>query len=162
MGRFLTSFPKILVVLLLAPLVCQIAFVVLPGFGSFVVLSGSMEPVIQTGSLVYVHESGDYEEGDIITFTVGEETVTHRIVGESPEGFVTKGETQSADSWRIEPRQIHGEYLWSIPLYGYLLRPLSPQGTGLWGVIAGVVVLSFAGRELLANVNGDAREESES
>ena len=156
-----TTLPQLLVVLFLTPLIAQIAFVALPGFGSFVVLSGSMEPVIRTGSLVYVQETGDYTRGDIITFTVGEETVTHRIVGETPEGFVTKGETQSADSWRIEPRQIHGEYLGSIPLYGYLLRPLSPQGTGLWGVIAGVVVLYIAGRELLANPSNGTHENGE-
>ena len=161
MGRILTNLPKILVVLLLAPLITQIVFVALPGFGSFVVLSGSMEPMIQTGSLIYVQETDDYSQGDIITFTVGEETVTHRIVGETSEGFITKGETQSVDSWRIEPRQIHGEYLGSIPLYGYLLRPLSPQGTGLWGVVAGGVVLALAGRELLASAN-DSPEEGES
>ena len=151
--------PKLLVVLFLTPLVAQIAFVLLPGFGSFVVLSGSMEPVIQRGSLVYVHDSDDYTAGDIITFTVGEKTVTHRIAGETSEGFVTTGETQSVDSWRIEHRQIHGEYLGSIPLYGYLLRPLSSQGLGLWGILVGVVVLSAAGRELRVSQN-DSNEKS--
>jgi signal peptidase len=92
---------------------------------------------------------------------VGDETVTHRIVNETPEGFVTKGETQPVDSWRIEQRQIHGEYLGSIPLYGYLLRPLSPQGTGLWGIIAGLVILSIAGRKLLASADDGSHKRED-
>lgn len=139
--------------IVLLPFVLQIAFVVLPGVGGYSVLSGSMEPVIQTGSVVYVYESGDYTEGDIITFVEQGETVTHRIVNETPEGFVTKGETQEADSWRIQPEQIRGEYLVSIPLYGYLLRPLSRPGMALWGAIAGTVLLFVAGRELLREGN---------
>lgn len=162
MRNLRATLSHILVLMFLAPLVLQIVFIAFPGFGSFVVLSGSMEPVIQTGSLIYVQDTDDYEEGDIITFTEGDETVTHRIIGNTPEGFVTKGETQSVDSWRIEQRQIHGEYLGSIPLYGYLLRPLSPQGTGLWGIIAGVVVFYIAGQKLLANSNTDSHEEGES
>lgn len=151
MSRIRAYLPRILIGVILAPLVLQIAFVVLPGFGSYVVMSGSMEPVIQTGSLIYVYDTDDYTEGDIITFVEQGNTVTHRIVGKTPKGFVTKGETQAVDSWRIDEQQIRGEYLLSIPLYGYLLRPLSTQGLGLYGILAGVLSLFVAGRELLSD-----------
>ena len=140
---------EILVSIALVPLIIHLVFVPLPSYGSYVVLSGSMEPAIQTGSLVYTHETNDYTKGDIITFSVQDRTVTHRIVGETSEGFITKGEKQPPDSWRISESQIRGEYAFSVPLYGYLLRPLTGPGLALWGMIVGVVILYTAGRELL-------------
>lgn len=153
MHKLRANLPELVALVVLAPLVLQIAFVVLPEVGSYSVMSGSMEPVIQTGSLVYVYDTDDYTEGDIITFVEQGETVTHRIVDDTPEGFVTKGETQAVDSWRIQKDQIRGEYLFSLPLYGYLLRPFSSAGLALWGILLGVGILALAGRELFGESN---------
>lgn len=150
MRRIRSHLPTILVMIVLAPLLLQLVCVVLPGLGSYTVLSGSMEPAIQTGSLIYVYDTNDYTEGDIITFVEEGETVTHRIVDETEQGFITKGERQAPDPWRIDAHQIQGEHFVSIPLYGYLLRPFSAQGMSLYGIIAGVAILFVAGRELLA------------
>ncbi|KZN23117.1 hypothetical protein A4G99_16600 [Haladaptatus sp. R4] len=139
---------RIVIFVLLAPLILQITFVLVPGFGSYSVLSGSMEPTIHTGSLVYTKDTGDYTTGDIITFVVAGDTVTHRIVDKTPEGFITKGETQKQDSWRITPDQIRGEYLFSIPLYGYLIRPFSSVGMALYAVLGGGGILYIVGQEI--------------
>ena len=53
------------------------------GLNTYVVLSGSMEPAYETGSLLYVKEVPytELEVGDVITFMLDEDTVaTHRIV----------------------------------------------------------------------------------
>ena len=58
------------------------------GMQVYTVLSGSMEPVYHTGSLIYVKnvDYRDLKEGDVITFMLDEDTVaTHRIVGIVPD-----------------------------------------------------------------------------
>lgn len=61
------------------------------GLRPLTVLSGSMEPEIKTGSLVYVKEvdTATLKEGDIITYTIDANGTyaTHRIVEVIPEGM---------------------------------------------------------------------------
>lgn len=74
----------------------------LVGLSPYVVLSGSMEPAYQTGSLIYVKKVDPFtlQAGDVITFMMNEDTVaTHRIVGVVPDEedstvirFRTKGD----------------------------------------------------------------------
>ncbi len=52
----------------------------LGGLHSFTVLTGSMSPLITTGSVVYTLPSVNPQVGDIITFKRGDINVTHRIV----------------------------------------------------------------------------------
>ena len=85
------------IVLLLTILICILmaGFLVPRLFGvtSFVVLSGSMEPVIPTGSAVFVNtKDTDVEKGDIITYSLGvgdDETVyvTHRVFHVREDGM---------------------------------------------------------------------------
>src|SRR3989344_1801593 len=50
------------------------------GFRSFVVLTGSMSPLIPTGSIIFSQNTKNYRTGDIISFEKGSVTVTHRII----------------------------------------------------------------------------------
>ena len=53
------------------------------GLDIYVVLSGSMEPEYQTGSVIYVKEADpeELEVRDVITFRLDEDTIaTHRII----------------------------------------------------------------------------------
>src|SRR5205809_708993 len=49
------------------------------GIRSFVILSGSMTPVLPVGSVVYTQKALGYREGDVIAFRRGDITVTHRV-----------------------------------------------------------------------------------
>ncbi len=52
------------------------------GIRVFTVMSGSMEPAIQTGALAFTRATNDYQVGDVITVrseTSIKNTVTHRI-----------------------------------------------------------------------------------
>ncbi len=104
------------------------------GYRDYVVLSGSMEPVIPTGSLLYTDTHAQtYQTGDIITFQAGEDTVvTHRIESISEEGeFTTKGDAnENADLKKISEEDIIGRYLFSIPYAGRILEQLHGK-TGL-------------------------------
>jgi len=95
-----------------------------------VVLSGSMEPAVQTGSVVIVRPIGPEEirTGDIIMYSSPDRTslITHRVVKiEYTPGlrFVTKGDANNnSDINPIQPDQILGIVTFTIPFLGYLTQ----------------------------------------
>lgn len=111
------------------------------GMQVFTVLSGSMEPAYQTGSLIYVKDV-DYrelKEGDVITFMLNEDTVaTHRIVGVVPDEedssvlrYRTKGDANDAeDGALVHYKNILGTPVFTIPKLGYVANYIqNPPGT---------------------------------
>ena len=86
-------------ILILVLLVLAIVLIVprLMGYQSLAVLSGSMEPEISVGSIVFIKETepADLEVGDVITYRLsGNTLVTHRIIekDEVVEQFITQGD----------------------------------------------------------------------
>lgn len=149
------------------------------GFQRYVIISGSMDPTIPTGSIVYdeVVPVDDLEVGDIITFVPPPEygiddPVTHRIYsitigeeGSSAEGqrvFRTKGDANpDADPWHMvldEGEQARVEHI--VPYLGYIYMALSNGWVQL--LLIGLPALGiaiFVGVALW-RVSGDAvREE---
>lgn len=121
----------ILGILLLVGLI--FAFSLLPfksNYKIYAVMSGSMEPKIKTGSIVFSKPAVNYRENDIVTFfskTDKKETTTHRIIGKSEQNgqaiFETKGDANpSVDSNKLNEKDIVGREFLSIPYIGYPLR----------------------------------------
>lgn len=54
--------------------------------------SDSMSPAIESGDLYFVDKAGTVHTGDVITFETKDGLVTHRVVGENSDGYVTKGD----------------------------------------------------------------------
>ena len=111
------------------------------GLQVFTVLSGSMEPVYHTGSVIYVKDV-DYRElgeGDPITFMLNENTVaTHRIVGVVPDEedpsvirYRTKGDANDAeDGALVHYKNVIGTPVFTIPYLGYVANYIqNPPGT---------------------------------
>ncbi|HRN96069.1 MAG TPA: signal peptidase I [Candidatus Levybacteria bacterium] len=120
------------------------------GIRSMVVLSGSMEPAVQTGSVVYVQPSNSYNVGDIVTFnTQSGMTVTHRIVseelGDNGMTYTTKGDANNtADSESVSQSQIMGKSLFSIPYLGYVVNFLkTPKGFLLAIILPTLIFIGF-------------------
>ena len=65
------------------------------GYSSAVVISGSMSGSIEINDMILIHEEDTYAVGDVITFYSGSSLVTHRIVGETERGFITKGDANN-------------------------------------------------------------------
>ena len=86
-----------------------------------VVLSGSMEPVLKTGSVVFTDMSRTLPaEGDIITYRLGESYVTHRVVRREGRYFITRGDANDEEDLSpVSREQIVGRVLFSIPFLGY-------------------------------------------
>lgn len=125
------------------------------GYEIYTVVSGSMEPAIPTGSLVYVQgaQPEEIEEGEVIAFYGGREStaiITHRVVRNNTlEGeFTTKGDANEKEDIKpVEYREFIGKVSYSIPMLGWAAQTLtSPAGkTGAGGVIAAALALHLAG-----------------
>lgn len=112
-------------------LLLVISRISLPGnYKVMMVLSGSMEPKIKTGSVVIVKPFSDYREGEVISFKEPENSeriVTHRIVkvvsGMDGMYYQTKGDANDAPDWTQVPKEnVIGKVLLSIPYLGYALN----------------------------------------
>lgn len=94
-----------------------------------IVKSGSMEPAIQTGSLVVVMPQEYYKVKEVITFgedNAREIPTTHRIIGvrSEPGGsfYITKGDAnEEADPTEVATRDIIGKVMFHVPGAGYVL-----------------------------------------
>jgi signal peptidase I len=62
------------------------------GIRTFNVLTGSMEPTIHIGSLVFSKPEKNYFPGDIISFKRNNIIITHRILEIKNGQFITKGD----------------------------------------------------------------------
>ncbi|MFE1242999.1 signal peptidase I [Fictibacillus sp. NPDC058756] len=120
------------------------------------VLSGSMEPSIKTGSAIFVEDVKNPEElkkGDVITFRSpiqNEKIITHRI--EEVKGstgnlqFITKGDNNEViDTLPIPESNILGKYTEiTIPYLGYIASFLqSKKGIGLALIIPGLLIMAL-------------------
>lgn len=121
------------------------------------VLSGSMEPGIQTGSIISITPATDassFESGDVITYrSIDNSTIliTHRIedvVKESGEVFyITKGDNNDAkDPSPIPAGNVVGEYTgFTIPYIGYILDFVKSKiGTVLLIIIPGILMIGWS------------------
>ena len=99
----------------------------------YTVVSGSMEPAIPVGSLVYVEtmEPADVKENDVIAFYGGPDAnaiITHRVIenrvimGE----FITKGDAnQTNDMNPVDYDEFIGHVKWSVPEIGVIAQMLT-------------------------------------
>ena len=124
--KLLKLYHRFLGLLLVALLLTVFVSIVPRFFGikPFIVLSGSMEPEIHTGSMAYIHTKTDpykIHSGDIITYKISDTVVTHRVIDETVTTVTTKGDAnEEADFSPVTRDNIVGKYLFSIPYLGYL------------------------------------------
>lgn len=93
------------------------------GHKPLVVISGSMEPVLKVGGILYYEkiDVNEFDEGDILVYTTKDHVISHRIVNITDNGFITKGDVNnSVDGDLVNENQILGKGTnWSIPFIGY-------------------------------------------
>ena len=138
-----------LLVIVAAMLAIALVGVRLLGWQVYSVLSGSMEPTFQTGSLVYVRpaQAEEIKEGDIITFTLdGEVIATHRVVAVVNDGgqiaFRTKGDANRVeDSRLVTADQLVGKALFSIPGMGKLVEQIHTERGRIVAIGVGVALV---------------------
>lgn len=118
------------------------------GFRTFSIITGSMEPEINVDDIVIVKKVDkiDIRKGDIITFTIENETITHRVINiSSVDGeliYTTKGDKNDvSDIEKIEYRQIEGKYVTKIPKAGKVLTFL--KNKYVFGAVLFILILFY-------------------
>ena len=92
------------------------------GYKPLVVISGSMEPTLQVGGLLYYHEENidNFMKDDILVYKSRNHIISHRVVEKLDDGFITKGDAnKSVDSDIISNSKVLGKGTnWCIPYLG--------------------------------------------
>ena len=115
-----------LILIILAAMAALLLVPRLVGYQTYAVLSGSMEPEISVGSIVYTKEVEPemLQERDVVTYRLGGSTmVTHRIVEVDTEKqqFITKGDANEVnDGSPVNYDQVVGKAVLDIPYIGYI------------------------------------------
>lgn len=115
------------------------------GMRPYVIVSGSMEPTIQTGSVCFVDETVTYEEvqeNDIIAYEAANGSyVTHRAIDITESGIETKGDNNDvSDGVSTTEENFIGLTKFSIPYLGYFSRFIA---TTTGKVVVGSIFVIF-------------------
>jgi signal peptidase I len=186
---------SILVVLLLVVAIMsfgtRVPFLSRLGFNFFAVTSGSMEPTIPTGALVYTskYSLDELKEGDVVTYrktnpeTKESALVTHRIksVNKAEETqqvevdgkkterktttytFKTKGDANgSEDQYEVLSSEIVGLYKWHVPTIGYIsIFAQQPLGFLLLVILPATVIIVWESVSIFLHFSKGSRLKSE-
>ena len=159
-GGLVPALCSILGTLILVAAILTVLPVTVPrfmGYEIYNVLSGSMEPAIPVGSIVYVKETDPAEiaENDVIAFNSMGTVVTHRVTrNDVVEGeFVTKGDANEAeDLWTVDYDDLIGKVSFHAPVLGSLMEMYT---TG----IGKIYLLLVAGCGAMLNLLGGKLRE---
>ena len=153
----LNRFCRLLGEVIMAAVILLYAVLTVPGllgYNSYSIVSGSMEPEIPVGSLVFSRweDPAILVKGDVVVFMGGSTPVTHRVQENRPGErlLVTKGDANAME----DPANVHysavlGRVIFSVPRAGDLALILSSSsgkiGAGCALLAAGLLILT--GRE---------------
>ena len=135
--------------------VSGLSFSRLAGFRVYSVISGSMEPGIPVGSLVYARktEPEKLKEGEIIVYSRGSLRVVHRVIGQAKgkEQLFTKGDAnEEADAMPVSYGEIQGKVvLQAFPVFGYPGIWIRSDGGKIMAAAAllGIIMFWWNGKE---------------
>lgn len=157
------------------------------GFTLYAIISGSMEPMIPTGSLIYAQafKPDDLKAGDVITFQITPEgatkptVVTHRLVKvdkvektiPGPDGvqkksveysFHTKGDAnKQEDGQTIGLSQVLGKYAWHIPEIGKVaLWAQTPVGFLLTVILPTILLVGWEVVSLMQHIKKTSHQKT--
>jgi len=129
------------------------------GIQTYNVISGSMEPSISVGSIVYVKnaEFNELAEGDVIAFESGASVVTHRITSIDSQSklITTKGDANDTEDFvPVAYVNVIGRVVAHVPFLGYIASWLSE----ITGKVIAVMLLIIG---LLLSNAGDKSQDKE-
>ena len=90
------------------------------GYTLFSVATGSMQPTLNINDIIIVKITDDVKVGDIITYSEENEFITHRVISNNKETFVTKGDYNNTEDNPIDTSKIVGKLVCKIPSFGLL------------------------------------------
>jgi len=150
----------VLIALVLIAGLTAVSVLNIPGnYKLYTVQSGSMEPVIKTGSVVVVKPEAKYKINEIVTFRDANSRVptTHRIVEireyQDQISYTTKGDAnKSFDLKPLSRGMILGKVLFSAPYVGYAVEFMKTKT----GLLVMIVIAAFIIVNELMNVKKES------
>ena len=125
-----------------------------PDYNMYIVRSGSMEPVINTGDAVVIGPldgpfGNGLQQGSIVTYRHGMELITHRVLSIEGDTLVTKGDAvEDPDPWPVSRQSVGGIYLFRVPYIGYVSSFIrTPVGRYVAILVPGVILVALLFRE---------------
>lgn len=138
------------------------------GFRYYTVLTGSMEPELSVGDLIFVQlkNAENINVNDVITFnpsSEGDAYLTHRVTekiedyqGTGVTCFRTKGDANNTeDSFLIDEERVIGTVSFHIPVLGYVIRFVQLR----WYIIIPIIIMIFVFFHLLKVYFSDDKDE---
>lgn len=152
--------------------VIAIAGIRLIGITPYAVISGSMEPNIPVGSMVYVtpSDTGEYAVGDVVTYkSAAGAHVTHRVVevNNTDRSVIVKGDAnENVDAAPVPLASIVGKTIFSVPGMGYIYAWFDEHRimiiAGMIAIVIGLASASMFFGAAAAQEAADKESEEES
>lgn len=94
-------------------------------FNRYYIKTGSMEPTLPVGTLVFVKPDAEPEIGDVFAYQKGNMVVIHRVIGEDDDGYIFKGDAnENADMATVLEEQLIGEVVFEVKFLAPLIKKL--------------------------------------
>ena len=145
-----------------------------PLYGAYVIVSGSMEPIIKVRDAVVIRRvpEEDIAVGDVVTYQSRDDAfygilVTHRVVNIKEENgkkvYITKGDHNlTVDRLPISGDQIYGKVVMRIPKIGYIKFFLvSSYGWIIAIVIPSLGIIIYDIMKIIKNVRNNKKSMEE-
>ncbi len=112
------------------------------GWGSAVVLSGSMEPELPVGALLFIHREQSYGVGEIVTYEDEHgNLVTHRLLSLQNGQAIAKGDANNTEDHPFPASNIYGKVRAVLPGVGSAILWLkTPPGLCAILLIGGLLI----------------------
>lgn len=158
MLRKIASILEIILDVILIAAAVMLLVMPLCGYKPYVVRSGSMEPVIQTGAVAYINTHDVLpEQGEIAAYTLSNgEVVTHRVMQIDGTAYTFKGDANDVeDLSSVDESQIVGTYMFSIPKIGFVLAKIQENKFYMIPILCGIGAIL-----LLCEAGGDEKSSA--
>lgn len=135
------------------------------GYTPLVVLSGSMSPTLEVGTIIYYEkvDSSEIKKMDIITFASGSDSnVTHRVVDFVDDKIQTKGDANlSPDTELVSYEEVKGRLIdFKIPYLGYYVKFVNEHLYLIVFVVIILILEFFVGNMKSFNIDRKNKERS--
>jgi signal peptidase I len=133
-----------------------IFFKFVPGFGFFIVKTGSMAPAINPGDIIFSAPAGNQvKPGQVITFELEKNIlVTHRVISVENGFILTQGDAnEEPDGFTLNMSQVQGKYLFKIPAVGQITTILhTKMGWFLIVIVPSILLVLWIVVEIIKEV----------
>jgi signal peptidase len=94
------------------------------GFGTAIVLSGSMEPTYYVDDMIFVTAAEEYAVGDVVVYQSGTALVVHRVIAVENGMVTTQGDANNTADEPVALEQIKGTVVGHLPNMGGMIRSI--------------------------------------